>query len=60
MSQDQDARDRLERVRMAKRLLDREQTSVPLQFLARLALAAGILLAILVGSMLHDAVRTVA
>lgn len=60
MSQDQDARDRLERVRMAKRLLDRDQPSVPLQLLARLALAAGILLAILVGSMLHDAVRTVA
>lgn len=60
MSQDQDTRDRLERIRVAKRLLDRDQPGMPLRLLSRLALAAGILLAILVGSMLHEAVKTVA
>jgi hypothetical protein len=51
---------RIERIRLAKRLLDQDRPNIPLLLIGRLALGAIILLAILVGSMYADAVRTVA
>lgn len=56
----QDCPTRLERIRLAKRLLDQDRPSIPLLLLGRLALGAIILLAIFVGSMYHDALRAVA
>lgn len=53
-------KERLERIRLAKRLLDQDRPNIPLLLLGRLALGAMILLAILVGSMYRDAVRAVA
>lgn len=51
---------RIKRIREAKRLLDRDQPNVQALLLGRLALAAAILDAVLLGSMCHNAVRTVA
>lgn len=51
---------RIERIREAKRVLDQDRPNIPLLLIGRLALGAMILLAILVGSLYHDAVRTVA
>ncbi len=51
---------RMERIRLAKRLLDQDRPNIPLLLIGRLALGAIILLAILVGSMYRDALRVVA
>jgi hypothetical protein len=50
---------RVERIRLAKEGLDRDQNSIPLLLIGRLALGAAILLAIFIGSMWHEAVRAV-
>jgi hypothetical protein len=57
--QDRDCPVRVERVRLAKEGLDRDQNSIPLLLIGRLALGAAILLAIFIGSMWHEAVRAV-
>jgi len=50
----------VERIRIAKRLLDQDRPRIPLILIGRLALAAAILLAVFVGSMYHNALRSVA
>lgn len=56
----QDCPTRVERIRIAKRLLDQDRPRIPLILIGRLALAAAILLAVFVGSMYHNALRSVA
>ena len=51
---------RVERIRRAKEILDRDRPSIPLLLISRLALGAAILLAILVGSMYREALRVAA
>lgn len=51
---------RIERIRKAKARLDGDSPNIPLLLIGRLALGAAILLAILVGTMYHDALRVVA
>jgi hypothetical protein len=51
---------RVERIRRAKELLDQDQPNIPLLIIGRLALGAAILLAILVGSMWHEAMKVAA
>jgi hypothetical protein len=51
---------RVERIRRAKEILDRDRPSIPLLLIGRLALGAAILLAILVGSMYREALRVAA
>lgn len=51
---------RVERIRRAKAELDRRQLKIPFLLLGRLALGAAILLAILIGSMWHQAIKAVA
>ena len=51
---------RVERIRRAKEILDRDRPSIPLLLIGRLALGAAILLAILVGSMCREALRVAA
>ena len=51
---------RVERIRRAKEILDRDRPSIPLLLIGRLALGAVILLAIFIGSMWHGAVKVVA
>lgn len=50
---------RVERVRRAKEMLDKDKPSIPLLIIGRLVLGAVILAAIFIGSMWHGSVRVV-